>query len=262
MNPIKKNLIRTTNKVWLDNGSQILVDKFWEWSGILEPFPRSLERPIAFALPIAIVKLPRLHLQQVEGWLRARGIIYEFGCSDRLVHGCLVAYCGKGMIFVDGTDQDDERRFTLAHEVAHFILDYLSPRQVAIERLGEAICFVLDGLRPPSIDERVQAWLSHCRLGVYTNLMEREGRVDDLTGTLDSLENNADRVALALLAPPARVMASIDPNMLSYDEREKDIIRKLVTNFGLPASIAHTYGRALLVHAGMGRSWLARIGLR
>jgi Zn-dependent peptidase ImmA (M78 family) len=39
-----------------------------------------------------------------------------------------MARAGHGFISLDGSDADDERRFSLAHELAHFLLDYQDPR--------------------------------------------------------------------------------------------------------------------------------------
>ena len=89
---------------WLDNESQDAVDLFWRSAGAFEDFPRTLERPLALALPVALVKLPRLRLKDVEHWLKARSIPFSFNCQSRAMHGCLVAFAGQGVIFVDGAD--------------------------------------------------------------------------------------------------------------------------------------------------------------
>jgi Zn-dependent peptidase ImmA (M78 family) len=209
-----------------------------------------------------IVKLPRLHLQNIERWFQRRGLAYQFGCNDRAVRGCLLAYRGKGIIFVDGTDPDDELRYTLAHEVAHYLVDYLSPRELALERFGDSIREVLDGSRIPSTDEKIQAFLSRTKLGIYTDLMERDTRSDDISNTLWSIEDRADRIALTLLAPQAEVLDLVDLRTPAYKQREIAIIETLTAHFGLPESIAVSYGRALLRNTNRGRSWLESIGLR
>jgi hypothetical protein len=47
---------------------------FWDQAGITEPFPRTLERAVAWALPLAVVKLPRLGLLELRNWLEQRNI--------------------------------------------------------------------------------------------------------------------------------------------------------------------------------------------
>jgi len=100
------------------------ADIFWQLAGDVEPFPRSLERAIAWALPLTLVKLPHLNIRNLRVWLDQFDIPCMFSHLDRDLRACLVAKLGRGIIFLDGSDPDDERRFSLAHEVAHFILDY------------------------------------------------------------------------------------------------------------------------------------------
>lgn len=103
--------------MWLDNASQEAVNLFWQRCGETENFPRTLERSIALALPLCLVKLARLKLNVIESWLARRRAPFQFNCQSRAVRGCLVAFGGQGLVFVDGADQVDEQRFTIAHTV-------------------------------------------------------------------------------------------------------------------------------------------------
>ena len=47
--------------------------------------------------------------------------------------------------FCERTDIPAEQRLTIAHEVAHFLADYLLPRQQIMRRLGVEMAAVLDG---------------------------------------------------------------------------------------------------------------------
>jgi hypothetical protein len=248
--------------MWLDSASQDLVDEFWQNYGGLEHFPRDLERPLAFALPVTLVKLPKLRLRDVEAWLQRRKARFTFDCQSRAVRGCLIAFRGNGVIFLDGTDPDDEKRFTLAHEIAHFMVDYWWPRQNTIKKLGDQIADVLDGLRQPTITERIHAILDNIPIGVHTDLMERNRRLDDISGTLWSIEDRADRIALSLLAPPAAVMKEADLSSMLYDTRYAMLSDLLCEKFGLPVGVAKPYSQVLLTDHGRGLSWLESIGLR
>src|SRR2546421_204494 len=108
-------------------------------------------------------------LQDIESWLARRAVPFSFNCRSRAVRGCLIAFGGQGLIFVDGADPDDERRFTIAHEVGHFLVDYLLVRETALAKFGAKIIEVFDGLRLPSVSERVHALLTGTSLGIYTN---------------------------------------------------------------------------------------------
>jgi hypothetical protein len=246
--------------MWLGASDNDAVRLFWEQCGEIEPFPRNLERPIALALPVTLVKLPRLKLHQIEGWLHRRGVPFQFDCRNRAVRGCLVAFGGAGLIFVDGSDPDDERRFTLAHEIAHFLVDYWRPREKAMIALGHTISEVLDGVRPPTVSERVNALLIRTPIGVHTDLMEREAD-GDLTSVWQ-IEDRADKVALALLAPPEEVLSRTELGAGNFEQRLLSITSALRADFGLPLCIAKPYGHSLLSSINRGPSWLETLGLK
>jgi hypothetical protein len=241
--------------MWLDNVSQEAVDRFWQQCGEPEPFPRTLEKSVSLALPVAIVKLPRLKLHIIESWLARCGVPYSFNCRSRSVRGCLIAYGGHGTIFIDGTDRDDEQRFTIAHELGHFMSDYLIVRETAISKFGELITDVLDGLRRPTVTERVHAALASTSLVIYTNLMERDEKSNSTHPGVWKIEDRADRIALALLAPPEDVISSTDISADNFQQRHRAMMSVLCERFGLPVQIADTYAWSLLENVGRGPSW-------
>lgn len=212
---------------------------FWERAGRVPPFPRDLEAVLPIALPVAVVLLPALALDRVESWLDRRGCGYRFPCAARRVRGCLVALDGCGIVFVDGADALAERRLTVAHEAAHFMLDYQQPRQRAIDKLGWAIVDVLDGRRPPTRIERIDAALTACPIGLHTHLLDRTGPHGAAIATI---EDRADQLACELLAPAADV--------LSRATSVPDLAHELRETFGLPAAIAAGYARQLMRACG------------
>ena len=241
--------------MWLDGVSQEAVNRFWQQCGEFEPFPRTLEKSVSLALPVAIVKLPHLKLHIIENWLARCGVPYSFNCRSRAVRGCLIAYGGHGAVFVDGADPDDEQRFTIAHELGHFMSDYLIVRETAISKFGEPITDVLDGLRLPSVPERVHAALASTSLVIYTNLMERDETSNSTHSGVWKIEDRADRIALALLAPPEEVIANTDTSAGHFRQRHQAITSVLCERFGLPLQIADTYAWSLLENVGRGPSW-------
>src|SRR5947209_7799628 len=112
---------------------QELASAFWAEAGD-EAFPRSLRAPMARALPLSIVSLPDLRVRHIDGWLRRQSVLCALEAHDRALRACLVAFRGHGLIFLDGGDPLDEQRFSLAHELAHFLRDYQQPRARASER--------------------------------------------------------------------------------------------------------------------------------
>lgn len=221
-----------------------LVRTFWTEAGSLESFPRTLRRPSACALPVSIVLLPRLRLDSVRAWLRANGVVCPCDERDRPLRACLVACRGHGLIFLDGTDADDEQRFSLAHELAHFLRHYWQPRQLACRRLGEQVAEVFDGERPPTLPERLHSLLKNVSLGFQLHLMRRGPRREVLNVAVARAEEEADQVAYELLAPAADVLAQT--GTVQGAAGRASLVEVLQTIFGLPQEQATDYARLLL----------------
>lgn len=182
------------------------ASRFWEMVGVPPPYPRCLIESATSALSLSVEELPNLDAGVVAHWLRSHGVGGFRSHADRPLHGCLVARDGSGMIFLNTDDPEAERRFSFAHELAHFLRDYWQPRCNAVVRFGEHIIDVLDGRRPPTPSERLAGLLRGCQLKMHVHLMDRDrGRV---LATVAETERDADRLAFELLAPATEVMAS------------------------------------------------------
>ena len=248
------------SSIWLDNESDDAARLFWELAGEIEAFPRSLGRAVALALPVALVKLPRLQLNDVKSWLGSRCPRFNLTCQSRPIHGCLVAFAGKGIAFLDGSDQPEELRFTLAHEISHFMLDYWLSRRELAHLFGQSILEVLDGLRLPSVRERMHAIVAGQEVVPYVSFLARNQA--EPTVHVWRIEDRADRLALALLAPSESVMARVDVSSLHYAERLEAVHALLRNCFGLSPSVSRTYAAALLDEYGHGPSWAESLRLR
>jgi IrrE N-terminal-like domain len=218
------------------------AESFWSRTGSRPPpFPRDLRKAIALGLPLAVVDLPGLRLATVQAWLSARDAPLELGTVDRRVHACLVAYAGRGVVFLEGADPDDERRYSLAHEVGHFLLEHDHPRRRASERLGERALEVLDGRRPALTTERVDALLAGVLLSVDVHFLDRNAMGVPEHAAASSAERRAEILALELLAPAEAVQPYV-ANGLSADE----IAAVLTSRFGLPVSLAQLRAQQLV----------------
>lgn len=255
--------------MWLEARLTRLVDEYWEALPYgPEPFPRDLIGSASLALPLAIRELPCLSLTEVHAWLSARGIADPIEGrrtkdGDRRLRGCLLAYSGHGFVLVDGSDPDDDKRFTIAHELAHFLLDYQLPRRRAIEALGEEIIPVLDNTRLPTRIERLHAILGAVPIGLHIDLMERTSVGGYTSRATAGAEEQADRLALELLAPAADAWASImgQPEAQGevYAAHLKRSAEALRQEYGLPYKQAQEYARWLLENGGHRpgvREWL------
>lgn len=224
-----------------------IADEFWNLAGGPEAFPRSLEPAAFWALPIAIFKLPRLWVDDAQLWLAEHGILFELHTEDRPLHGCLIANNGRGCILLNGADGAAELRFSLAHEIAHFLLDYHLPRQAAVDRLGPDVLEVFDAHRPPTLDERVHAVLSDVPMGFHSHLMERKNDGGMGCGTVEEREEGADHLALELLAPERDTRRRVGEalGLVARQDRTEIASEILQRDFGLPSSMAKLYGRRL-----------------
>jgi IrrE N-terminal-like domain len=226
-----------TGLLWV----QELAAAFWKEVGKLEPFPRTLSRAIHQTLPLRVRYLPGLRLAEVRDRLQRDGISLPDDAVDRLLRACLTARYGHGFIFIDQNDPEDEQRFSLAHELAHFLRDYWQPRHRACHRLGEHVLEVFDGKRPPTTAERINALLAHVPIGFHVHLLERDGQDRLVDRAVARAEDEADLLAYELLAPAAAVSAT----MVAQEEHAV-LVRVLQEKYRLPAAQARAYSQHLL----------------
>lgn len=230
---------------------QQVAAAFWQLVGAPEPFPRSLRAAVHRVLPLRVRALPNLRLSTVQERLHRDGI--DLPVDDVLdcpLRACLAACRGNGFIFIDAEDAEDEQRFSLAHELAHYLRDYWRPRQKALKTLGPTVLEVFDGLRPPTPGERIDALLMQIPIGAHMHLLERAGPSDR---KIAHVEQQADVLAFELLAPAAAVPAA-SGNPL-------ELPRLLQERYGLPACQARIYARLLTPAPGRPDPWLRGLGI-
>jgi hypothetical protein len=219
--------------VWVTD----LARRFWAETGTPPAFPRDLEAAAAWAGRLTVLRREGLRASTVVEECRTRNLPAAFAGPDRPLRAALHCWAGVGLVFLDPTDPPDERRFSFAHELAHFLRDYLAPRRQAEHALGPTVLEVLDGFRPPTPDERLHAVLRNRPLTPHCNFMSRDPagrpeRDDDRRAEAD-----ADRLACELLASAELLQAMTDRTELN---------RRLTSEFGLPASVAAEYALQLL----------------
>jgi len=204
-----------------------------------DQFPRDIETAVLVSLPACIVKVGRLSVDVVHEELRRRNIAIQCPVGNRALRGCLVAQADRGLIFVDGEDPPYELRFTVAHEAAHFIVDYLEPRAEAIAHFGDSIRAVLDHWREPTPEENVDAFLGRVPLRAHVHLMARDGWGDHL-----HCESRADDLAYEMLAPERHVRKAVAATPDIRDAREA-ATEILGSKFGLPGGACTDYAKRL-----------------
>lgn len=226
-------------EAWLDTAAQ----RVWGAGNARLEFPRSPCAGVALTLPIASRALSGLTTESVEAWAASRGGAIRLRCARRGLHGAIVAQRGQGILFVSADDPPDEQRFTAAHEIAHFLLDYLLPREKALAALGEAIRPVLDGYQQPTPQQRISAVLADTPLGLYMDLMARDEAGQVAEGRIAFAESRADVLALHLLAPWNEVNTCLPraPTETNRAHWTRETQGLLVSHFGLPDLVAGEY---------------------
>ncbi len=230
-----------------------LTETFWLEVGGVEPFPRTLRGSLLNApYDLTVKELPGLSIQRVEAYLCRLGAVWTCGERERPLRACLVAMGGAGFIFLDEVDDQAERVYSLAHELAHFLRHYRQPRQRVAKAVGEQVLEVFEGLRPPRPEERLHALLHRVTVGAHLHLMRRELIPSHARESL--AEEEADLLARELLAPRDEVLTRWASTKSAsgggiFERLRLEAI--LLTDFGLPAGEAREYAATL---------WLARLG--
>ena len=217
-----------------------------------------VEAIVAWSVPLALVVLPELDVAAAHGWLRERGVELGFGSGGQPLRGLLLAWRGSGLIFVDGSRPEADRRFTIAHELGHFLLDYLEARGRVLRRTPDLL-EVLDGHRPPSTQDRTRALLEQVKLGVHTHLLSRDPH-GGAPWEVEQGEDRSSRFALELLSPWNAVRAAIRrlPDDRPWESRLAEASSILARDFKLPEDAARTRAREVLDYLGRGPTFFER----
>jgi hypothetical protein len=217
-------------------------------------FPRDLAEDIPLALPITVVPLPHLTPQKGREWLASHECKYgKLVGKKGLKNGFTVASSGVAVLFLNSTDPADEQRFTLAHEVAHFVLDHIQPRLRAEKAWGGSILSMLDGDQAPSISEQLFTVFERIPYSVQSSFMDRNDQGEPDTGLVMESELRADRLAFELLAPRQELLP-----LLQHGGR-KELESSLISRFGLPVKEARAYARWLLSEQPSRRPFLTSV---
>lgn len=235
-----------------------IADHFWADVGESAlAYPRDLLTVMHWALTVRPVETRDLSIARINSWLADRNSDLRLNIPDRPLRACILVEDGAGVLFVDVTDADDERRFSVAHEIAHYLIEYAAPRHRAQARLGEDILPVIDGRRIASLDERIGALLGGVSLAAHVHLMERTPDGHLPGNEVSAAERRADALAFELLAPFDAVRARLPRGAGRTDAEET-----LREAFGLPAALARSYARRLVPEPPAGTSFRRLFSVR
>jgi Zn-dependent peptidase ImmA (M78 family) len=97
-----------------------------------------LQYPVSFSAltimmsetyPLAVHEIEALDIDKIAAAIRRRGGTFTATTLDRYtaLAGFLYAHRGGGMIFIERGDSEERRKFSLAHELGHFLNEYYEP---------------------------------------------------------------------------------------------------------------------------------------
>jgi hypothetical protein len=231
-----------TMPIWVTN----LAQRFWDDAGSSKPVPDKLPSAITWALPIDVVPRPEPDVAAVLDWLQGEGAdasMTDMAVENRLIRACMLARHGYALLFVDSSDSEAEIRFSLSHELAHYLRQYLYRRRRIQAAVGASALEVLDGVRPATVMERADALLGHVMLGAHVHLMDRTPSGHPPTVSIAAAEREADLLAFELMAPSEWVIQSEGTgNYVVRRERLRDV---LTTHYGFPLQPATQYAAVL-----------------
>ena len=180
------------------------------------------------------------------------------GTDERSLHGCVIVGRSGGVILVEKSDSEAEKRFTVAHEVSHYNLELKQHCERATDRMGREFADTLHGLREATPTERIDAWLNNTRSEPFAHFMDRAPRGGyGCSRTLEA-ECYADSLALEILAPRAELAAAI--SSMGFSESLKVSRMVAERRFGLPEGVAERYASRVVWQLTGGPSIAERFG--
>ncbi len=240
------------------------ADWFWNRAGGRPQYPADIGYAALCALEVSIMDIDGLTPGTAATHLARFGISIPrpLTPADRPLRGCVAVGLRGAIILLETDDSENERRFTIAHEVSHYILEDRVHRDRAEQMMGKDYLDVLYGSREPTNDERVDALLKRVRATPFSHLMDRAPDGGHGCGQTLRAECDADLLALELLAPRVEMARHVHARRRVPFRRTLDETARIARNrFGLPPSIARDYAATLAWHILGGPSVAERFGL-
>ena len=231
---------------------------FWRRAGGRKGFPADIGYAAMSALEVYVEEVEGLTTLTAASYAGGAGVRNAVGVSERGLRGCVVVGRQGAAILVERSDSEAEKRFTIAHEVAHYILEVKRHRERAADRLGPEFVDALYGLREATPAERIDAWLNNARSEAFAHFMDRApGGGYGCSRTLNA-ECQADDLAVEILAPRSELAAAI--SSMGFSESLKVAREVADRRFGLPKGIADQYADRVVRQSKGGPSSAERFG--
>lgn len=233
-------------------------DWFWKRAGGRFDYPVDIAYAATCALDVYVDQVAGLTTVSAAAHIGCGGLWSLDGAEERSLHGCVVVGRSGGAILVEKSDDEAEKRFTIAHEVSHYILEVKQRHERATDRMGRDFSDILYGFREATPTERIDAWLNNTRSEVFAHFMDRApGGGYGCSRTLDA-ECLADDLALEILAPRSELIAAI--SLMGFSESLKAARGISGRRFGLPEGVAEWYASRVVWQLMGGPSTAERFG--
>lgn len=240
------------------------ADWFWNRAGGRRDYPADIGYAAVCALEVSIMDIDGLTPRTAAARLARFGVSLPspIPSADRPLRGCIAVGPRGAIILIDADDSESERRFTIAHEVSHYILEARAHRDRAGRMMGRDYLDVLYGAREPTDDERMDALLRRVRSAPFSHLMDRAPDGGYVCGQTLSAECDADALALELLAPRAEMARHVHARRrVPFRQALDETARVARDRYGLPSSIACDYAATVAWRILGGPSIAERFGL-
>jgi hypothetical protein len=212
---------------------------FWKPIPERNYFPRDLEQYLPLHYQASIETLPGLTVQRVHEWLSAKGIASTNPSNKRRLDGSIIAQKGHAILFIDAALSLDARRMIVAHETAHYWIDYELPRRRMKLRYGNGGMQALDQERAPEIVEILMATAMGAPIQAFYHYQFKEHKQET------EVEQRANTLACLLIAPRREVLSRAKICRMSRDDESK-WLELLHHGFGIPENWGRGYLPLLL----------------
>ena len=218
-----------------DASTRYWGDWFWKRAGGKTDFPADIGYAAMCALEVYVEEVSDLTTVTAASRLKGVGIRVPDGVSERRIHGCLTVGRRGAVILVERNDDEAQKRFTIAHECAHFILEVRTNQERATCRLGQDFSGVLHGLREATPIERIDAQLHNVSSDALAHFIDRTATGGYGCGRIYEAECLADDLAVEILAPRAELIESLSSfGSMGFSESLTAARRIAERRFGLP----------------------------
>ena len=240
----------------LDASDEYLATWFWKRAGGRQGFPADVGYAAMSALEVYIEEVANLTTR-----VAASRTGRDCEVVERALHGCIVVNRAGVGILLEKSDDEAQKRFTVAHEAAHYILEVRQLRERAVERMGRDFARVLYGQRKATPTERIDAWLRNVRSDEFVHFMDRAPDGGYGCARTGKAECGADDLALEILAPRSDMKEALSSlGRMSFAKSLSAARRIAEDRYGLPGPIADMYASRVVWQMRGGPSSAERFG--